>query len=164
MTKPAAGVDTLVTMAGIGVAQNHGTLRTLLGSCVGVALFERKLKLIGLAHIVMPDSLGRNQPAGKYADTAIPETICQMKRLAGNVQLSLTAKIVGGANMFAHVSTINSNTIGDQNIAAVEKSLAALQIPILARHLGGTFGRRMVIDVESSNVQIHVVGQTVFQL
>jgi len=164
MTKPAAGVDTLVTMAGIGVAQNHGTLRTLLGSCVGVALFERKLKLIGLAHIVMPDSLGRNQPAGKYADTAIPETICQMKRLAGNVQLSLTAKIVGGANMFAHVSTINSNTIGDQNIAAVEKSLAALQIPILARHLGGTFGRRMVIDVESSNVQIHVVGHTVVQL
>jgi len=164
MTKPAAGVDTLVTMAGIGVAQNHGTLRTLLGSCVGVALFERKLKLIGLAHIVMPDSLGRNQPAGKYADTAIPETICQMKRLAGNVQLSLTAKIVGGANMFAHVLTINSNTIGDQNIAAVEKSLAALQIPILARHLGGTFGRRMVIDVESSNVQIHVVGQTVVQL
>jgi len=164
MTKPAAGVDTLVTMAGIGVAQNHGTLRTLLGSCVGVALFERKLKLIGLAHIVMPDSLGRNQPAGKYADTAIPETICQMKRLAGNVQLSLTAKIVGGANMFAHVLTINSNTIGDQNIAAVEKALAALQIPILARHLGGTFGRRMVIDVESSNVQIHVVGQTVVQL
>ena len=164
MIKPAAGVDTLVTMAGIGVAQNHGTLRTLLGSCVGVALFERKLKLIGLAHIVMPDSLGRNQPAGKYADTAIPETICQMKRLAGKLQLSLTAKIVGGANMFAHVLTINSNTIGDQNIAAVEKALAALQIPILARHLGGTFGRRMVIDVESSNVQIHVVGQTVVQL
>ncbi len=29
--------EILVTMAGIGVAQHQGVLRTLLGSCIGIA-------------------------------------------------------------------------------------------------------------------------------
>ena len=156
--------EILVTMAGIGVAQHQGILRTLLGSCIGIALFERKLKLVGLAHIVMPDSMGRCQQAGKYADTAIPETIRRMTELAGGLRLSLCAKIAGGANMFAHLSPSATNTIGEQNVAAVEKVLATLDIPILGRHLGGTFGRRMVVEVESGSVQIHVIGQPVVPL
>jgi chemotaxis protein CheD len=154
----------LVKMAGIGVSQRQGVLRTLLGSCIGVALYERKLKLAGLAHIVMPDSMGRDQSLGKYADTAIPEMMRQMMTVARGAKLSLIAKIAGGANMFSHVSPNSTNTIGEQNIVAVEQALACCQIPILARNLGGTFGRRMVVDVESGVVQIHIVGQTMIEL
>jgi chemotaxis protein CheD len=154
----------LVKMAEIGVLHQTGMLKTLLGSCVGVALYERKLKVVGLAHVVMPNSMGREESLGKYADTAIPETIRQMTTLAKGAKLSLTAKIAGGANMFSHVSSNITNTIGEQNIVAVEKILAVLQIPILARHIGGTFGRRMVVDVDSGVVHIHVVGQTVVQI
>jgi chemotaxis protein CheD len=154
----------LVKMAEIGVLHHTGILKTLLGSCVGVALYERKLKVMGLAHIVMPNSIGREQSFGKYADTAIPEAIRQMTTLARGAKLSLTAKIAGGANMFSHVLPNSTNTIGEQNIVAVEKILTVLQIPILARHLGGTFGRRMVVDVDSGLVHIHVVGQTVVQI
>ena len=154
----------LVKMAGIEVCQHHGVMRTLLGSCIGVALYERKLKLTGLAHIVMPDSMGRDQSPGKYADTAIPEMIRQMATLARGANLSLTAKLAGAANMFSHVARNDTNTIGEQNIVAVERVLAACQIPILARNFGGTFGRRMVVDVESGTVQIYIIGQPVIQL
>ena len=164
MSKITENEGLLVKMAGIGVCQHQGVMRTLLGSCIGVALYERKLKLTGLAHIVMPDSTGRDQSLGKYADTAIPEMIRQMTSLARVAKLSLTAKIAGGANMFSHVTRNQTNTIGDQNIVAVEEALASCQIPILGRNLGGTFGRRMVVDVESGVVQIHIVGQPVIQL
>jgi chemotaxis protein CheD len=164
MSRIGENEGTLVKMADIGVLQHQGTLRTLLGSCIGVALYERKLKLSGLAHIVMPDSLGRDQTPGKYADTAIPETIRQMSILARGAKMSLTAKIAGGANMFLHVSPNNVNTIGEQNILAVEKALGMDQIPILSRHIGGAFGRRMVVDVETGLVQIHVVGQAMVQI
>ena len=106
----------------------------------------------------------RDQSLGKYADTAIPEMIRQMMALARVAKLSLTAKIAGGANMFSHISRNPTNTIGDQNIVAVEQALAVCQIPILARNLGGTFGRRMVVDVENGAVQIHIIGQPVIQL
>lgn len=153
-----------IKMAEIAVMQQQGSMRTLLGSCIGVALYERRRKLAGLAHIVMPDSMGRTQNPGKYADTAIPETIRQMTLLAGVNHLSLTAKIAGGANMFLHVSANNTNTIGDQNLLAVEKVLAMGNIPIVGRHVGGNFGRRMVLDVSSGTVQIHIVGQPMVQL
>jgi len=164
MSKIAENEGLLVKMADIGVLQHQGVLRTLLGSCIGVALYERKLKLSGLAHVVMPDSQGRDHSLGKYADTAIPETIRQMAALARGAKLSLTAKIAGGANMFSHVSPNNINTIGEQNIVAVEKALSQGQIPILGRHLGGTFGRRMIVDVETGMIQILVVGQTMVQI
>lgn len=153
-----------VKMAEIGVMQHQGSMRTLLGSCIGIALYERKLKLSGLAHIVMPDSLGRTQTLGKFADTAIPETIRQMSILAGVNKLSLTAKIAGGANMFVHVIPNNGNTIGEQNLIAVEKILALGNIPIVGRHIGGSAGRRMVVDVATGSVQIHIVGQDTVQL
>jgi chemotaxis protein CheD len=146
-------------MAEIRAAQHQGVLRTLLGSCVGVALYDRKLKLLGLAHVVMPNSLGRTDPLGKYADTAVPETIHRMRALSGAGCLSLSAKIAGGANMFAHLSPKPANAIGDQNWIAVEKILEELKIPILGRHLGGTAGRRMVVDVASAAVEIHLQGQ-----
>ncbi len=159
MNRFAENEGQLVNMADIGVLQHQGALRTLLGSCIGVFLYERRLKLSGLAHIVLPDSMGRQQSLGKYADTAIPETIRQMIALAGCTRLSLTAKVAGGANMFLHVKSTNSLPIGEQNILAVEKALARSGIPILGRHLGGSFGRRMIVDVETGSVQIHLVGQ-----
>ena len=55
-----------VKMAEIGVMQQQGSMRTLLGSCIGIALYDRKLKLLGLAHIVLPDSAGRNTPIQPY--------------------------------------------------------------------------------------------------
>lgn len=164
MSKLTQVNEIVVAMAGIGVIQHQGILRTLLGSCIGVALYDRKQKIVGLAHVVMPASLGRNQSLGKFADTAIPETIRRMDSIAAGARMSLSAKIAGGANMFAHVSPNNANTIGEQNVVAVEQALAALEIPILARHLGGTFGRRMVVEAETGIVHIHVIGQPVVQI
>lgn len=154
----------LVGMAQIGVTMERGILRTLLGSCVGVVLYERKRKLLGLAHVVMPDSLGRSQPVGKYADTAIPETIRRLEALSGVSRLALSAKIAGGANMFAHVTPVATRPIGDQNMAAIERILMALDIPIVGRHLGGTVGRRLVADAESGSVEIHIVGQSTIRI
>ncbi|AMV35411.1 Chemoreceptor glutamine deamidase CheD [Pirellula sp. SH-Sr6A] len=152
-----------IKMAQIGVLQTQGKLRTLLGSCVGIALFDKKLKLIGLAHVVMPCSMGTSDSPGKYADTAIPEMIRRMNKLACGSKLFLTAKIAGGANMFSYTTASPSATIGEQNILAVEESLAKEQIPVLGRHLGGSFGRRMVVDAESGIAHIHVVGYATVQ-
>lgn len=58
-------------MGEIAVAGNGDVLRTLLGSCLGVALYERRLRVGALGHIVLPDSLGRTEPPGKFADTAV---------------------------------------------------------------------------------------------
>ena len=87
-------------MGEIAVARGGGVLRTLLGSCVGLALYDTRLKVAGLGHIVLPASLGRTELPGKFADTAVPAIVRQMHQLVNNQRLRPHAKIAGGANMF----------------------------------------------------------------
>ena len=66
------------------------------------------------------------------------------------------AKLAGGANMFN--SSGSSATIGEQNIQAVEKHLEEQRIPIVARHLGGEQGRRMLLDSATGLVTVEIAG------
>lgn len=144
-------------MGGIGVARDSGTLRTFLGSCVGVALYDRRRKIAGLAHVVLPESRGQVQQPGKYADTAVRELLRLLRELANGEPLQVTAKLAGGAKMFGFQTGV---TIGDQNVQAIEQLLLAEGITIIGRCCGGDHGRRMSLDVASGVVTIQTVGIT----
>ena len=154
-----------VGMGELNVVSGAFRLKTLLGSCVGLVLYDRSNRVGGLAHIVLPTSNGEKLslekwPLGKYADIAIPEMLRQFEQLNGRVK-QLTARIAGGAKMFA---TSGPMSIGDQNIAAVEQLLKSAGIPVLGRHLGGTQGRRLAFDVDSGSVIVEVVGSPAIEL
>ena len=71
-----------------------------LGSCIGLALIDRRVGVAGMAHIVLPEAPNESDPEpGKFADLAVPELISQMKR-AGAVVRRLDAVLAGGARMF----------------------------------------------------------------
>lgn len=144
-----------VPMGEIAVARDSGVLRTLLGSCLGLALYDRKLRIGALAHIVLPVAPDRAEKPGKYANTAVPAMIGRMQELA-TAPIRLHAKIAGGANMFAAADS--ENTIGRQNVDAVERILAELRITVIGRHCGGEQGRRMMLDIATGIVTIDIVG------
>jgi chemotaxis protein CheD len=143
-----------VGMGEIEVVRGSFLLRTLLGSCIGLILYDARNQIGGLAHVVLPTSSGQKATPGKYADTALAELLRQIAELGGR-ERSLTAKMAGGANMF---STSGPATIGDQNIAAVERLLKEAGIPITARHCGGRVGRRVAFEVDTGRVLIETVG------
>ncbi len=152
-----------VAMGQWAVAAAPGKIQTLLGSCVGVVLYHRGARLGGVAHIVLPRAPGSVDHPGKYADTAIPALIAEMnRRLGGNARERLTAKLAGGASMFPLDSSIVENApllnIGQRNQETIEQILGELSIPILARDLGGNFGRRVILDTGSGIVTIRVPG------
>jgi chemotaxis protein CheD len=151
---------TSIRMGEMAVSMNDGHLRTLLGSCIGLALFDGDLKVGGLAHMVLPQSRGPTDTPGKYVDSAIPSLLRDMQRVAGR-SLDLTARIAGGANMFA---TEVTRTIGVQNIEATERALAELGIPIVGRHCGGEQGRRMSLDTTTGLITIDIVGCAQIQM
>ena len=148
-----------IRMGEMAVASD-GCLRTLLGSCIGVALYDSKQKVGGLAHVVLPDSRGNQDTPGKYADTAVPQLIEQLSELASR-PLRLSAKIAGGANMFASSSAM---TVGEQNLVAIEQVLDQHRVLILDRHCGGVQGRRMTLDVLTGKIQIEIVGETTIEI
>jgi chemotaxis protein CheD len=149
-----------IRMGEMSVATGGDELRTLLGSCVGLALHDQRHQVGGLAHIVLPNARGKTDRPGKFVDTAVPVLIDQMQTLVVG-KIVLTAKLAGGANMF---STTIAASIGLQNIESCEQVLGELGIPIVAKHCGGEQGRRMLLDTASGKVMIEVVGQDCIEL
>ena len=146
-----------VGMGQIAVASGSGTLRTLVGSCVSIALYDPRLHLAGLAHVLLPESHGTTDEPGRFADTAITELLRQLTKLSGDKQPHWRAKIAGGAAMFPGHEEV---TIGTQNIAAVETLLHKNRIPITTKACGGEQGRKVSIDVATGSMNIAYTSET----
>ena len=143
-----------IGIAEIKIAKCPDKLRTVLGSCVGVAIFDRVSKVGGIAHVMLPDSSIGKGDKGKFADTAVDALIEDVAN-AGGMHKRLTAKITGGASMFgAHVD----KGIGERNIEAVKERLKKHTIRLAAEDVGGTKGRRMILDPASGEVTVQVIG------
>ncbi len=159
-TAPAA---VSVAIGQWAVAASPSKIRTLLGSCVGVILYDRAGRVGGLAHVVLPNSRGAVDHPGKYADTAIPGLIADLGALRGKSAGRLVAKLTGGASMFtlgaasASPSSAIMN-IGRTNQEAVEQILSALHIPVIARDLGGATGRHVTLDTATGLVLVRSPG------
>ena len=130
--------ETMVRMGELATSAVAGDVLVSLGlgSCIGLALFDRRIGVAGLAHIVLPASSG-NAAAGsyKFADVAVPELIERVVA-AGGRRSMLEAALVGGASMFA-VSNATLE-VGVRNETAVRDLLAAQRINVI----GGRDRRR----------------------
>ena len=134
-----------------------------LGSCVGIAIYDKITKVGGLSHIMLPDStmFTREIKLEKFADLAIPKMVDEMGRLRAR---NLVAKIAGGASMFNFPDKKLVSDIGSRNVMAVEKLLRQLHIPILASHTGGNIGRTMIVNLDSFQVNIRTANRDIIVL
>jgi chemotaxis protein CheD len=142
----------IVGIADIKVATGDDVLITYaLGSCIGTCLYDSTAKIVGLSHILLASSkmCVSDNNIFKFADTAIKELVRQMVLRGASVN-RITAKIAGGAQMFAS-STIR---IGEQNSAAVMEELNKLGIRLLAADIGDNYGRTMECRAADGKVTI----------
>ena len=135
-----------VGIADMKMAKERGMLITYaLGSCIGICLYDQKIKLAALVHIMLPLNMetGRKNPL-KYADTGIRETL-RMMEAKGASRSRITAKIAGGAKMF-DVNGGSMGNIGQRNIESVHMNLKKEGIQLLREDLGGSVARTLLFD------------------
>ncbi|MCI9349504.1 MAG: chemotaxis protein CheD [Oscillibacter sp.] len=128
------------------MAKERGMLITYaLGSCIGICLYDQKIKLAALVHIMLPLNMetGRKNPL-KYADTGIRETL-RMMEAKGASRSRITAKIAGGAKMF-DVNGGSMGNIGQRNIESVHMNLKKEGIQLLREDVGGSVARTLLFD------------------
>ncbi|EHJ01526.1 CheD [Clostridium sp. DL-VIII] len=155
-----------VGIADLNLVLDPGVIMTIgLGSCIGIALYDKALKVAGLAHIMLPDStqFKSNTNPMKFADLAIPILIEKMEK-QGCRKRNLTAKIAGGASMFNFSDKSIISDIGKRNSDAVKKTLKDEAIPIIAEETGGNKGRTMVLYASDGKVVLKVVGNGIIEL
>ncbi len=155
MTSPPVQTDQAV-MIGIG-EYRIGTFRMAsigLGSCIGLTLYDPEQKTGAMVHIMLPESSGRTDRPGKYADTAIPILFDELTA-NGSKKKSLVAKMAGGATMFEAFSA--SMNIGQRNIDKVKSLLSEHNIRLVAEDTGGKMGRSVYfVPQENGRVTVRL--------
>jgi chemotaxis protein CheD len=152
----------LVEVATYRVARNPIKLTCLgLGSCLGIALFESRLKIGGLAHAMLPRfEKGRykNIPS-RYVDTSIYLMIDEIIEQGGK-KFNIIAKLVGGAQMFSP-SDNEILEIGSRNIKTAYNILEKERIKIKGEDIGGNQGRTMTFDLKTGKIRIRTTGKQI---
>ncbi|SKA72752.1 chemotaxis protein CheD [Clostridium sp. USBA 49] len=154
------GKEIKVGIADLNIAFSPDKLITIgLGSCIGIALYDKEVKLGGLVHIMLPDSSlfnNINNPI-KFADLAIPILLEKMEKI-GASKMNIKAKIAGGASMFNFSDKSMIMDIGNRNSIAVKNVLSKFSIPVIGEDIGGNKGRTMIFDTLDGSVKIRTVG------
>lgn len=153
------GTVTSVNMEEVQVVSYPDQLTcTGVGSCIALVLYDDKVKVGAIAHIMLPHSrdVKSIQYPGKYADTAIEYMIKKMKR-KGAHQTRIKAKLFGGSNMFPNIMTNHADSIGTLNIKSVMKELKDRDIAIIAQDVGGHLGRSILLDSLTGQVTMKTV-------
>ena len=102
----------------------------------------------------------QNQNRAKFADTGIDYLIEMMVQKGAN-RRNLTAKIAGGAQMFAFSGNSDMLRVGERNVEAVKKKLNQLGIRLLAEDTGLNFGRTVEFYPENGDFVIKSVGKPI---
>ena len=146
------------------LARNPNVIVTYaLGSCIGICLYDKQMKIGGLSHIMLPESSMFTKSdinRMKFADTAIVDLVQDLVRLGAD-RRRLTAKIAGGAQMFEVQQGSLVGTIGDRNISSVKSTLQSLKIPILAEDTGLNYGRTVYFDLDTGIMKVQSLSRSI---
>lgn len=164
---PSARVTDPPLRLGIGeyaIEQEPAVLNTYgLGSCVAVAIYYPKESIGGLIHAMLPYSEEINEETPwRFADTGtrrLVETFLAETRASKS---ELTAKIVGGSEMFSFAQV--SENVGARNAQSARETLRSLGVTIEAEDIGGNNGRSVSFDVGTGVVTVKTANKEVEKL
>ncbi|MEA3414689.1 MAG: chemotaxis protein CheD [Thermodesulfobacteriota bacterium] len=125
-----------------------------LGSCIGIAVYDPKVRVGGLLHFMLPDSrLDLNKAKATpamFADTGIPFLFKSCYRL-GAEKRRMIVKVAGGASI---LDNANYFRIGQKNITALRKIFWKNNVLIDGEDTGKTCNRTVALHISTGKVVV----------
>lgn len=139
-------------------------ISTVLGSCVSVALYDKKIQVGGLNHFMLAyDGKGdrdKDEAAGRFGEYAMELLINDLLK-KGASRDRFTAKVFGGSNVLGS-GTSSKLQVGENNIKFVFEYLKSEKIPVVSSNTGGDKPRKIFYDPKSSKIWLkHIKNSTI---
>jgi chemotaxis protein CheD len=125
---------------------------------VAIVLHDPEARVGGLAHVLLPSpALARDdgKPA-RFPDSAVARLL-QLMTAKGAQRRRITARLAGGASMFAALAPAGTVQMGERNLVASREALAAHQVPLVGEAVGGDYGRTVRLRVSDGVVEVSTV-------
>lgn len=142
------------------ISDHPAIVRTVLGSCVAVTMFDKRIGVAAMCHALLPqgnETLDQQAATTenlsyKYVQTVIPLMLQRLKAF-GSEAKDLEVKLFGGADMLT-VRTGNPNMqpVGKSNIDAVLQAIKAHNLELIVSDVGGHFGRKILFYTQTGEV------------
>lgn len=127
-------------------------ISTILGSCAAVCLWDKRLKVGGMNHYLLPEGSENSPNPYRYGNIANTALLQQMLKLGCNAR-DLRGKVFGGASAFM---ADPENSLGAQNVKLAEEFLQKSGIPLLLKDVSGKRGRRLTFNTTDGTTALKV--------
>jgi chemotaxis protein CheD len=136
-----------------------------LGSCVAILLYDAGARIGGLAHVLLPSPALSRMDANpaKFPQSAVPRLL-ELMVADGAQQSRVSARLVGGASMFAALTPPGTINMGERNLVAARQVLGNHGVPLVGEAVGGDFGRTVRLSVNDGTVTVITVAHGIQQL
>ena len=131
-------------------------LVALLGTCVGVALYDKENSIGGIIHLLLPEPSGTTtswQPEN-YASLGLPYFI---KRLRHSGADKLEAVVAGGSLLGPVSKQDMALNIGGRTTEIVFEILQEENIPVIKSETGGCFGSNLTLNTKTWEAAINAI-------
>ncbi|MFK8031274.1 MAG: chemotaxis protein CheD [Gammaproteobacteria bacterium] len=129
-------------------------MQAILGSCVGIALIDRKRGVCTLSHSLLPY---REAPdpdrRGRWVNHAI-EAALKLLDVQPARYKRLEAVLAGGGSMIDQPLP-HRIEVGQANVESAIKILGDFRIPIISEDVGDCVGRKITICAQTLDYHIH---------
>lgn len=136
------------------VSRSPINISTLLGSCVAVSLYNKKLKFGGMNHYMLPKSPDPHPKSTRYGDYSNELLIKFMKKGDAN-SANIEARILGGGHVVGHLHS--GDGIAKANIEMARGILKKHDIKIIKEDVGGTFGRKIYCQTWDNKLTVTII-------
>lgn len=130
-------------------------IKTLLGSCVAITLWNARKRVGGMCHFLLPDNPQRKStiPDGRYADQSLELFLSALNRTATRPE-DYEVKLFGGGNMFPTIKKAHSHDVGRRNIEAARRLLKEHRFRIHSEHVGQAGHRTVILDLHTGHTWV----------
>jgi chemotaxis receptor (MCP) glutamine deamidase CheD len=145
--------DITLHVGGVHASAEPTMIRTLLGSCVAVCLWEPRALVGGMNHFLLPDGPPDGTPddATRFGVHAMDRLVGEMLKLGADPR-RVIAKVFGGASVLAMPGAAVS--VPQANIEFVRTYLARENLRVVATSVGGTLPRQVRFFTDSGKVMV----------
>ena len=137
------------------VAAGPVAVTTILVSCVAVCIWGGMLGIGGINHDLLPCGLRTASTGLRYGNVAIESLLEKLARAGARVS-NLRAKLFGGACVLDAMRGKEGH-LGDKNVEMARRTLAAVEIPILASDVGGARGRKLIFHSHDGSARVKLL-------
>jgi len=143
-------------VGGVHASVEPTVIKTLLGSCVAVCLWDARARAGGMNHFLLPDDGldGGGVDATRFGVHAMDCLIGEMLKLGADPR-RVVAKVFGGASVLSLNGRAGS--VPEANLSFVRAFLTREGLHVAATSVGGTLPRQIRFFTDSGKVLVRRV-------